>query len=414
MQYFIPNDNVFAVRNVKIKFGLGVLSEIGYETSLLKIKSVLVITDENISKNTDIIKDCVKYLNEYSIDAEVYDKAPVEPIDTAILDAIDFAKGKDFDGLIGIGGGSSIDTAKMVNLYTTYPTSDFKDYIAPPTGKGKPVLITSRFGLGRVATLATDDGSKWAATLLKPPSSELISRTINWVIGDPTRTQFGVFTHDAYSPDPIKVLVRSDQDVQSKDIILEKVDKNFEKKKNDEDAWVTSLNEREVLDILRKLKLPLGLDIAASSFYKRNKYNYNNPMLKRSDEEQLGYLNNLIKNFNLFYIEDAFNEEDFESFAKLLKKFPDRLIVGDDLIVTNYERLEKAIKMKAVNGVIVKPNQCGSLLEVKRVCELAKKNNIKIVFSHRSGETEEDILADLRSEERRVGKECRSRWSPYH
>ena len=118
-------------------------------------------------------------------------------------------------------------------------------------------------------------------------------------------------------------------------------------------------------------------------------------MLKRSDEEQLGYLNNLIKNFNLFYIEDAFNEEDFESFAKLLKKFPDRLIVGDDLIVTNYERLEKAIKMRAVNGVIVKPNQCGSLLEVKRVCELAKKNNIKIVFSHRSGETEEDILADL-------------------
>lgn len=177
--------------------------------------------------------------------------------------------------------------------------------------------------------------------------------------------------------------------------ILGRADKNFERKKNDEDAWVTSLNERQILDILRKLKLPLGIDVASSSFYKRKKYHYQNPKLDRTNDEQLGYLVNLIKNFDLFYIEDGFEEEDFESFAKLLKKFPDRLIVGDDLTVTNYERLEKAIKIKAVNGLIVKPNQCGSLLEVKRVCELAKKNNIKIVFSHRSGETEEDILADL-------------------
>ncbi len=177
--------------------------------------------------------------------------------------------------------------------------------------------------------------------------------------------------------------------------ILERVDKNFEKTKNDEDAWMTSLNEREVLDVLEKVKLPLGLDVAGSSFYKRKKYNYDNPMLKRTDEEQLGYLTNLIKNFDVFYIEDPFNEEDFESFTKLLKKFPDKLIVGDDLTVTSYKRLEKAIKMKSINAIIVKPNQCGSLLEVKDVCELAKKNNIKIVFSHRSGETEENILADL-------------------
>ena len=177
--------------------------------------------------------------------------------------------------------------------------------------------------------------------------------------------------------------------------ILEGVDKNFEKKKNDEDAWMTCLNEREVLDVLKQLGMPLGVDVASSSFYKRKKYHYQNPKLDRTNEEQLGYLVNLIKNFDLFYIEDAFDEEDFENFAKLVKKFPDKLIVGDDLIVTNYERLEKAIKMKAVNSLIVKPNQCGSLLEVKRVCELAKENNIKIVFSHRSGETEEDILADL-------------------
>ena len=118
-------------------------------------------------------------------------------------------------------------------------------------------------------------------------------------------------------------------------------------------------------------------------------------MLKRSEEEQFTYLVNLIKNFDVFYIEDAFGEEDFESFAKLLKKFPGRLIVGDDLITTNLKRLEKAVKAKAVNAIIVKPNQIGSLIEVKDVCELAKKNNIKLVFSHRSGETEENVLADL-------------------
>ncbi len=190
--------------------------------------------------------------------------------------------------------------------------------------------------------------------------------------------------------------------------ILGEEDKKFNSKKNDENAWMTSLNEKEVLDILKKLKTPLGLDVAGSSFYKRKNYQYKNPLLRRNEKEQLGYLSNLIKNFNLFYIEDAFEENDFESHAKLLrllaylsiqrtgaKKFPGILIVGDDLIVTNHKRLEKAIQMKSINAVIVKPNQIGSLLDVKKVCVLAKENNIKIVFSHRSGETEENILADL-------------------
>jgi enolase len=177
--------------------------------------------------------------------------------------------------------------------------------------------------------------------------------------------------------------------------ILQMTDKNFDGKENDENAWTSSLNEKEALDVLKKLKLPLGLDVAASGFYKRKNYQYKNPLLKRTSDEQLDYLSNLIKNFDLSYIEDGFGEEDFESFAKLLKKFPDSLIVGDDLTVTNYKRLENAIKMKSVNALIIKPNQIGSLIEVKKVCKLAKENNIKIIFSHRSGETEENILADL-------------------
>ena len=177
--------------------------------------------------------------------------------------------------------------------------------------------------------------------------------------------------------------------------ILSREDKKFNGERNDEDAWAVSLTEKEVLDILKKTKLPLGIDIAASTFYKRKNYNYKNPIFKRSKEEQFEYISNLIKNFNLYYVEDSFDENDFESFAKLIKRFPDRLIVGDDLTATSPKRFEKAIKMKSINAIIIKPNQIGSLIEMKETIELAKKNNIKIVFSHRSGETEENILADL-------------------
>lgn len=179
------------------------------------------------------------------------------------------------------------------------------------------------------------------------------------------------------------------------EFLLKRADKTFNQDRNDEDAWETSLNEKEVFDILKELNIPFGTDVASSGFYRRKKYHYENPMLTREKDEQFEYLSNLIKNFNLFYIEDPFDEEDFESFAKLLKKFPNSLIVGDDLTTTNLKRFGKAIKMKSINAIIVKPNQIGSLTEVREVCELAKKNNIKIVFSHRSGETEEDILADL-------------------
>jgi len=182
---------------------------------------------------------------------------------------------------------------------------------------------------------------------------------------------------------------------KSTEFSLKKQDKNFKTQKNDEDAWVTSLNEKEILDILKEFNISLGIDIASSEFYKRGRYRYLNPRLERSPAEQLEYLSNLIKNYNLFYLEDPFHEDDFESFSQLLKKFPKKFIVGDDLTVTNLKRLKKAIQMKSINAIIVKPNQNGSLLEVKQVCELAKENNIKIIFSHRSGETDETILADL-------------------
>jgi hydroxyacid-oxoacid transhydrogenase len=137
--YVSPNDTVFTVRNVLVKFGEGVSSEVGYEAKRLKMTKVLIVTDKNLNENTKIptrIKGC---LGEVGIKADIFDGAHVEPIDAEVMKAIEFAEGKGYDGFVGLGGGSSIDTAKMINLYTTYPTAEFKDYIAPPTGKGKIV-----------------------------------------------------------------------------------------------------------------------------------------------------------------------------------------------------------------------------------------------------------------------------------
>jgi len=139
MVYTSPNDTVFTVRNVEVKFGIGVSSEIGYEAKRLGMSHVLVVTDPNISEKTKILQEIVGYLEESGLKVDIFDKAHVEPVDYEVEKAIEYAKGKNYDGFIGLGGGTSIDTAKMVNLYTTYPTDTFKDYIAPPTGKGKPV-----------------------------------------------------------------------------------------------------------------------------------------------------------------------------------------------------------------------------------------------------------------------------------
>jgi enolase len=114
----------------------------------------------------------------------------------------------------------------------------------------------------------------------------------------------------------------------------------------------------------------------------------------RTKKEQIDYIVKIAKKYNLFYVEDPLQEEDFEGFSELVKQV-DCLVVGDDLTVTNLERVKKAIKLEAVTGVIIKPNQTGSLLEVKEIIDLCKKNGIKTIISHRSGETLDNTIADL-------------------
>ena len=160
-----------------------------------------------------------------------------------------------------------------------------------------------------------------------------------------------------------------------------------------------------IAEVIEKYKHPLriGLDIAASQFYKDSFYLIGDK--KYSAEELKEYYLRLIETYNILSIEDPFNEESFDSFASLTSQInADRtqigvdtqtLIITDDLTTTNPKRLKTAIEKKSGNAILIKPNQIGTLTETLKVIELAYKNNWQTVVSHRSGETMDDFIADL-------------------
>jgi enolase len=181
--------------------------------------------------------------------------------------------------------------------------------------------------------------------------------------------------------------------------VLKRREKVFILKKNDESAWHSTLSNEETLRVLEELRqdfgLRAGVDFASSTFFNKT-YNYRNKEMIRNREEQIEYILALARRYGLFYLEDPMQEEDFLGFAKLHGELGDKhLIVGDDLTATNLERVKHAYQLKAVNGVIIKPNQSGSLVEVAKICDFCTKNGIKTIFSHRSGETMDTTLADL-------------------
>ncbi len=169
--------------------------------------------------------------------------------------------------------------------------------------------------------------------------------------------------------------------------------------RNDEGAWNTGWTNEETLEVLRKVAdkfdLKIGVDIASSTFFKKNYYQYENKDLIRDRAEQVEYMAKLVNKYGISYLEDPLNEEDFPSFRELMAKVGKKtMIVGDDLTTTNLKRVDRAHRANAINALIVKPNQIGSVGEVIKVIEFCKKNRIKIIFSHRSGETMDDALAD--------------------
>jgi enolase len=189
--------------------------------------------------------------------------------------------------------------------------------------------------------------------------------------------------------------------------LLRKADKNFTSGRGDEGAWAPNIENEEALKIVAKaceeVSEDLGiecracLDVAASSFWnqKENVYVYSMEGKKRGSGEQLEFMLHLIEEYNLAYVEDPFDENDYESFAELTKKAKKCLICGDDLFVTNRERLNKGIEKCAGNSLIIKINQVGTLTDAWETTRLAKRAGYVPVMSHRSGETTDTHIAHL-------------------
>ncbi len=130
-------ETVFTIDTSSIKFGPGATSEAGYELARLGATRVMVVTDPKMS-SSQAVRTATDSLKNSHIDFTVFDQVNVEPTDTSLKEAINFAVDGKFDGYLPIGGGSSIDTAKAANLYSTYP-ADFLEYVNAPIGKGTPV-----------------------------------------------------------------------------------------------------------------------------------------------------------------------------------------------------------------------------------------------------------------------------------
>lgn len=177
--------------------------------------------------------------------------------------------------------------------------------------------------------------------------------------------------------------------------------------KTDEGAWSLYSDASSVLQVLKDatdhtydelgVKVDLGLDIAASRLWQGMMYNYKffngkTRARKIGRQEQIDFVSDLVKEFDLRYVEDPLQEEDFDGFKNFLG-VRNLYVCGDDLVCTNLDRLKRA--SSKINAVIVKPNQVGSVVKAKQVVDFAKENEITPVISHRSGETMDTWLAHL-------------------
>lgn len=139
-----------------------------------------------------------------------------------------------------------------------------------------------------------------------------------------------------------------------------------------------------------------GIDASANNFHSNGRYTIKDKVVGMTSDELVTVYEGLNEEFNLLFLEDPFGEDDWEGWQNLNNiTAKNTLIVGDDLIATNLMRLQEAISKNAIGGVIIKPNQIGTVMETIAVAEVARNAGIKLVASHRSGETNDDFIADL-------------------
>ncbi|MFL0194490.1 phosphopyruvate hydratase [Clostridium sp. WILCCON 0269] len=175
----------------------------------------------------------------------------------------------------------------------------------------------------------------------------------------------------------------------------------------DEGGFAPNLNSNEeaiqiIVEAIEKAGYTPGKDIfialdpASTEIYEDGKYNLKSEGKILSSEEMVDYYVNLVNKYPIISIEDAMAEEDWEGWSILTEKLGDKIqLVGDDLFVTNTERLKKGIDKKVANSILIKLNQIGTLTETLNAIEMAERAGYTAVVSHRSGETEDTTIADL-------------------
>lgn len=184
-------------------------------------------------------------------------------------------------------------------------------------------------------------------------------------------------------------------------------EKGYNTNVGDEGGFAPNLkSNREALELIVEaikkanytpgVDVNIGLDVAASEFYEDGMYNLKGENRKLTVDQLIDFYKELCRAYPIISIEDPVDENDWNGFIKITKELGDKIqLVGDDLFVTNKKYLQYAIDNQAGNAILLKVNQIGTITETLETIELAKKNNYKTIISHRSGETEDTIIADL-------------------
>ena len=174
--------------------------------------------------------------------------------------------------------------------------------------------------------------------------------------------------------------------------------------KGDEGAWAPSISDEEAFAILTEatnrvtdefgFDVRFGIDFAASELFDADTDTYEYRDVARSIDDQIDYVADLVDEYDLVFVEDPIDENDYEGFIKVTERIGDRTVVcGDDIFVTNTDRLEKGIELEAANSVLIKPNQIGTLSQTMDAVELGERAGWQPVISHRSGETTDTTIA---------------------
>ncbi len=204
--------------------------------------------------------------------------------------------------------------------------------------------------------------------------------------------------------DAIKINLAVHKELQK---VLEKHEPDFTNGRGDEGGWAPKIDNQKALEFSAKAcenlgftlgkEVSLGVDFASSTQWneKKKKYIYDREGFENTPEKQLEFVSEIIKKYRLVYVEDAVHEEGFEEMSVLTSRFPKIMITGDDLLVTNTAILKKAIKMKSCNAAILKVNQAGSLYDALEFASESQKNNIKLITSHRSGESIDSHISHI-------------------